>query len=94
MPLGVEKDLPIQNVILQIRPGDHLVMYTDGVTDARSPDDSLFGEDRLFHVVSNYKENIENSLIEAIDSKLLDFQSNAPAADDVTLLVVFRGAGY
>ena len=94
MPLGVEKDLPIQNIILQIRPGDHLVMYTDGVTDARSPDDNLFGEDRLFHVVSNYNANTEGSLIEAIDSKLLDFQSNASASDDVTLLVIHRGTSY
>ncbi len=93
MPLGVTGAFKLENKTLQVRPGDHLVMYTDGVTDARSPDDSIFGDDRLFNTLYTFSSRAEESLIEVLDSRILEFQSNAPAADDVTIFVIQRKAG-
>jgi sigma-B regulation protein RsbU (phosphoserine phosphatase) len=90
MPLGVANHLKLENKKLQMWFGDHLVMYTDGVTEARSPDDQLFGEDRLFSLVNTFSGNSKNTLIEELDSGILDFQSNAAASDDVTIFVVHR----
>jgi len=92
MPLGVTNELKLENKMLQIRPGDHLVMYTDGVTEARSPDDTLFGEDRLFSTLHTFSARSEESLIEVLDSRILEFQANAPAADDVTIFIIQRTA--
>lgn len=93
MPLGVSGELKLDNKNIQIRRGDHLVMYTDGVTEARSPDDTLFGEDRLFNMLHSFPARPEESLIEVLDTRILEFQADAPAADDVTIFVVQRLAG-
>jgi sigma-B regulation protein RsbU (phosphoserine phosphatase) len=90
MPLGITPDLKLENKAIQIRAGDYLVMYTDGVTEARSPDDTLFGEDRLFNTLYTFSVRSEESLIEVLDSRILEFQANAPTADDVTIFVVQR----
>jgi serine phosphatase RsbU (regulator of sigma subunit) len=90
MPLGITGELKLENKKIHIKPGDHLVMYTDGVTEARSPEDTLFGEDRLFNTLHTFPARSEDSLIEVLDSRILEFQSNAPAADDVTIFVIQR----
>ncbi|BBB46781.1 SpoIIE family protein phosphatase [Pelolinea submarina] len=90
MPLGVQPALALENKTLQIRPGDHLVMYTDGVTEARSPVDAIFGEGRLYGLLKTYVPQTDLSLIEMLDSKLLEFQANAQPSDDVTIYVIRR----
>jgi serine phosphatase RsbU (regulator of sigma subunit)/putative methionine-R-sulfoxide reductase with GAF domain len=90
MPLGVQPALVLENKTLQIRPGDHLVMYTDGVTEARSPVDAIFGEGRLYGLLKTYVPQTDLSLIEMLDSKLLEFQANAQPSDDVTIYVIRR----
>ena len=90
MPLGVQPALALENKTLQIRPGDHLVMYTDGVTEARSPVDAIFGEGRLYGLLKTYSSQADLPLIEMLDSKLLEFQANALPSDDVTIYVIKR----
>lgn len=90
MPLGVAAPLDLENKTIQMRKGDYLVMYTDGVTEACSPLDAFFGEDRLFNIVKHYDPEHNGSLVEMIDSCVLDFQSSAPASDDVTILTLHR----
>jgi Serine phosphatase RsbU, regulator of sigma subunit len=93
MPLGVTSELKLDNKKNNINPGDHLVLYTDGVTEARSPEDTLFGEDRLFNTLHSFPARSEESLIEVLDTRILEFQANAPAADDVTIFVIQRLIG-
>ncbi len=90
MPLGVAAPLDLENKIIQMRKGDYLVMYTDGVTEARSPLDAFFSEDRLFNIIKHYDPEHDGSLVEMIDSRVLDFQSSAPASDDVTIFTLQR----
>jgi serine phosphatase RsbU (regulator of sigma subunit)/putative methionine-R-sulfoxide reductase with GAF domain len=90
MPLGVDAGLVLEDKTLQIRPGDHLVMYTDGVTEARSPVDAIFGEGKLYGLLRTYSWQNELPLIEMLDSKLIEFQGSAPPSDDVTIYVIRR----
>ena len=92
MPLGVTENLELTDVPLQIKKGDHLLFYTDGVPDTRAPDDALFGEERLFNVLNVYKDMPYPSLIEAVDRKILEFRGEAPPSDDLTLLALHRMA--
>ncbi len=92
MPLGVDAGLALEDKTLQIRPGDHLVMYTDGVTEARSPVDAIFGEGRLYGLLRTYSWQDDLPLIEMLDSKLIEFQANALPSDDVTIYVIRRAA--
>jgi serine phosphatase RsbU (regulator of sigma subunit) len=49
--LGVEPDPPLEEVALALGPGDMLISYTDGVTDARDAHGGRFGEERLLEAV-------------------------------------------
>jgi serine phosphatase RsbU (regulator of sigma subunit) len=77
----------------QLDPGDILVGYTDGVTDARSPVDELFSRPRLAALLTQPFASA-GELIERVQSALFRFIDVAPRHDDVTLLAVQRtGAG-
>ncbi len=90
MPLGVEEKLELVDQLLQIKKGDYLLFYTDGVTDTQSSDGSMFGEERLFNVLNVYKDMPHPSLIEAVDGKLSEFRGETPPSDDLTLLSLQR----
>ena len=71
-------------------PGDRLLAYTDGVTDAQNPDDEPFGEGRLLEVA---KANVEATPIEmrtAVFDEIKSFVGQAAQEDDITLMVVAR----
>ena len=71
-------------------PGDALVLYTDGVTEARDPQRRLFGERRLRAVASAHAAGSADSIAEAIIAAVRRFADDAPASDDLTLIVIRR----
>lgn len=74
---------------IQMDIGDILIGYTDGVTEARSPEDELFTRHRLqSHLARPFASASE--LLEQIKSILFSFVREAPQSDDVTLLAVQR----
>ena len=72
-----------------LEPGDTLVGYTDGITDARSPHDQLFTKKRL---QSLFEQPVSSApdLLEQIIANLTTHIDNAPQDDDVTILAVRR----
>ena len=52
LPLGVLSDIAFPDHAEQLRPGDHIIFYTDGITEAASPDGEMFGTKRLDEVLS------------------------------------------
>jgi sigma-B regulation protein RsbU (phosphoserine phosphatase) len=72
-------------------PGDVLVVATDGFSEARNPDDEMFGHDRLLNLVDDVCDRsahaIADRLFEAIDR----FGVGRPQDDDQTLVVI-KGA--
>jgi sigma-B regulation protein RsbU (phosphoserine phosphatase) len=86
MPLGIEEDERYHSDSVDFSPGDLLMLYTDGITEARDPADLLFGLQRLDDAL-----NASPSADEAIVSILAaveDFTNRAPPTDDRTLLAV------
>lgn len=89
MALGVMGDLVWKQKVTRLLPGDLLVMYTDGVTDAQNEFGEFYGEARLLNVA----RRCNCSAGEALESILDDvkrFTGGMPQADDITLLVVKR----
>ena len=70
-------------------PGDLLLGLTDGVTEARSPNDELFTRQRVKDLLSQPVSS-SNDLLERIRSQLFTFIGQAPRLDDVTMLAVQR----
>ncbi len=77
---------------IQLEPGDVLIGYTDGVTEARSPEDELFSRNRLRSLIEQ-PFNSATGLLERIKNSLFSFIDVAPRGDDVTMLAVKRIEG-
>ncbi|WP_420628999.1 PP2C family protein-serine/threonine phosphatase [Candidatus Leptofilum sp.] len=90
IPIGILEEPAWTQGSIQMEPGDLLLMYTDGVTEAEDEDADFFGEARLQAVT---EANLGRS-VEIIESKVvtavLDFVGEAPQFDDITLMLLAR----
>jgi sigma-B regulation protein RsbU (phosphoserine phosphatase) len=76
---------------VQMAPGEILFAYTDGVTEARSPEGELFSKNRLTRLISPPTTNARE-LLEQVRKALFSHIGKAPQDDDITLLVIQRMA--
>jgi sigma-B regulation protein RsbU (phosphoserine phosphatase) len=85
--LGILPQATYKESTAQMEPGDILVLFSDGVTEAANPKDDDFGEERLAEVVASLRDRPAVEIVEAIESAVADFTEGAPAADDITVVV-------
>lgn len=101
MAVGVEMENPILEYQIVLKPGDTLVCYTDGVTEAFSPDGEMYSETRLQTTLQAEVDWVAEpgegpgfttaqETLEAIDESVGIFSGDVPAQDDMTLMVVKR----
>jgi sigma-B regulation protein RsbU (phosphoserine phosphatase) len=87
-PVGLVPEAEYTAVCLKLEPGDTLVLFSDGVTEAMDPDDQLYGVPRLKQVLTGLAEcpleEIQKCVLESVEN----FARGAHQADDLTLLVV------
>jgi sigma-B regulation protein RsbU (phosphoserine phosphatase) len=88
--LGVVPDCRLVDTTLELHPGDLLVLYTDGVTDARGPD-GRFGDSRLARVLRGLTGCSAEAVVAAVDDAVREF--SADATDDDVALVAIRAGG-
>jgi sigma-B regulation protein RsbU (phosphoserine phosphatase) len=88
MIVGVLHGRPYEAQERQLCPGDVLVLYTDGVTEAFNTDHEMFETERLVEVVHAHATASAQELVEAIESGVTTFAGQAPQSDDLTLLVM------
>lgn len=84
--LGVFEDPTLQDVVLDLRRGDAVVLYTDGVTDERA-DGEEFGERRLRRVLEPMVGAPAQDIADAVESAVADYATEAQR-DDIAVLVV------
>jgi serine phosphatase RsbU (regulator of sigma subunit) len=85
---GARFDLACQD----LAPGDRIVFYTDGVTEARNGAGEYFGRKGLLHAVRRAGAAGYSELHDAIQAAILEFTAGADQEDDITLVVVeYRG---
>jgi sigma-B regulation protein RsbU (phosphoserine phosphatase) len=92
-PVGLIPDANYVASCVALRPGDTLVLYSDGVTEAMDPDHEMFGVSRLRELLVGKHEapleTLKNSILESVQA----FSRGASQADDITLLIArYRGA--
>lgn len=77
--------------IAEMEPGDVLVMYTDGITEA-APEGSLeeYGEDRLLHVMQAVRHLDPVAIVDRVFMDVGEFSEISPPTDDQTLVIVKR----
>jgi len=84
--LGVLPDVSLSDTAVQLGSGDLMVLYTDGVTEARGPD-GMFGTDELVRVLASCAGLDAKSVAARIESAALEIQEGNPR-DDIAILVV------
>src|ERR687897_1397247 len=85
--IGVFDDVNLTEQETSLAPGDALILYTDGVVEARSPDGLFFGEERLMALLRSSVALDASTLASRIEEAVLNFQEQAPR-DDVAVLVL------
>jgi serine phosphatase RsbU (regulator of sigma subunit) len=88
--LGAFEQLDLEDRRIEMAAGDLLVLYTDGVTEARDRRGRLFGERRLGTAVSAAVERTAGDVAAAVLESVTAFAGDVPLPDDLTLLVVRR----
>jgi serine phosphatase RsbU (regulator of sigma subunit) len=86
--LGMMDPLTLPEYTIQLQPGDRLVLFSDGVTDALNLADEHFDSDRLQEVVCLHGRAPANLLITHIAQAVTQWSQDAAPFDDLTLLVV------
>jgi serine phosphatase RsbU (regulator of sigma subunit)/uncharacterized protein YigA (DUF484 family) len=82
------EDVGLSEEKLELAPGDRLVLYTDGLTDAVGPDGRPFELDRFISAVQSCADRTPNELCKAVFAEVAAYQGAAGQFDDMTLLVV------
>ena len=88
--LGAFKDVSCSEETTVIEVGDVLVLYTDGVSEARDAERGFFGEDRLKEAVAAARECSAEEIMARIITAVTDFTGTVAQADDLTILVAKR----
>ncbi len=88
MPLGLLPDPPYEEGIRILEPGDLLVMFSDGIVEARAPDTTMYGTQRLRELVAKAGTGSADELLASILEDLGDFRAGVAQDDDVTLVVL------
>jgi serine phosphatase RsbU (regulator of sigma subunit) len=85
--IGIRKNIRFEEKNVELAPGDCLLMYTDGLTEAENPRGEFFGTERLINVFSQVAEQKPQVIIEEIIRHLKQFYQTESFNDDVTLMV-------
>ena len=88
--LGAFERLEVAATELRLQPGESLVLYTDGVTDAVDPAGRRFGEERFIETLAAASRQPAEDIRAAVIDAVAAFRGPAEAADDLALLVVQR----
>ncbi len=90
-PLGLLPLLmPYTEVSVALEPGDTLVLFSDGVTEAQNADEEEYGEARLVDCLRAVADQPATVMIERLMASIDGFAGGAPQFDDITLLVARR----
>ena len=88
--LGIMPDAKYVAGTFHLDPGDLLVLYSDGVTEARSVTGEEFGEDRLMEFLREKRSMRPEEIVEALIQRVREFTIPVKPQDDVTVVVMRR----
>jgi sigma-B regulation protein RsbU (phosphoserine phosphatase) len=81
-------DSVLENKTLALKPGDTLLLYTDGITEAEDPSGAEFGRDRLCAALKDLSKSPAREIVDGVIERVKRFTGDVLAHDDVTLVAV------
>ncbi len=88
--LGAFARLDLVERVVPLAPGDLILFYTDGVTDAQAPSGLRFGDQRLIEALESARGGTASDAVEAVCDAYHRFQADQPNADDVAIVALRR----
>jgi sigma-B regulation protein RsbU (phosphoserine phosphatase) len=92
MPMGLLSGSSYRSQSLEVRPGDLLCLYSDGITECTSPADQEFGLERLEELLRRERDRPLPEIARGVDAAMIDFAAGSPQSDDQTLVLLRRAA--
>jgi serine phosphatase RsbU (regulator of sigma subunit) len=89
-PLGMVEDIRYVPRSIALAPGDMLLLYTDGVTEAENAQSAQFGMKRLEQTLLDMRGQAARSVVEQVIKRVAEFAKGAPQSDDITCVAVVR----
>lgn len=91
--LGVMPDIEVESQLQSFTPGDTLILYTDGITEAINEDFDEFGLKRLSMVVKNHVNEDADQIVQHITKSIAQHTGDTPQFDDMTMVVIKNVSG-
>jgi serine phosphatase RsbU (regulator of sigma subunit)/CHASE2 domain-containing sensor protein len=89
-PLGIVDDVSYVPRSIALAPGDLLLLYTDGVTEAEDSQSAQFGMKRLEQAILEMRGHPARRAVEHVIKRVAEFAKGAPQSDDITCVAVVR----
>jgi phosphoserine phosphatase RsbU/P len=86
--LGLLESVGYEATEIQLEPGHLLAMVTDGATEALSPDDEEFGDERLRDVIASAAGSCADGVVRCVSERIREWAGAAGCSDDLTLMVL------
>ena len=90
MALGLDEDARYEAGEIRMRPGDAVVLYSDGIIECEGPGRELFGEKRLEQLLAGKRGAAAADVLASVRNAVEEFRRGVPVSDDLTVLVVRR----
>ena len=90
--LGVHEQFTYQDITVPFSPGDILVLYTDGITEAENYHGAMFGEERLTEYVKNRHSEPLNNFLDVLLSEIQSFSEKPDLEDDTTVIALRKSS--
>jgi PAS domain S-box-containing protein len=88
LPLGIREGEIYNQITVSFEPGDLLLLFSDGITEARNPARECFGQERLVEFVRSHVELEPAILVEAIRRTVVEFTGSIQPSDDLTSVAI------
>jgi len=84
--LGLLEGMEYRTATARLSPGEGILVYTDGVTEAINPRDEFFNESGLEEYLANHAAEAMDQLVSGLHANIQNFAAGTPQADDITVL--------
>lgn len=88
LPTGVIDDAEYEKSSILMRNNDAILLYTDGITEAKNADEEMFGEQRTIENIINHHNGTANNVTQALLNEVVRFSNGVEQSDDITMLYV------
>ena len=88
MVLGLFPQVQFETNTISLRPGDHVVLFTDGVLEALNTAGEEFGEVRMRDLLREHSRASTSTILRCLQEQLASFSANTPQHDDITMMIL------